>query len=106
MILLHQFSWSIVTYGATLMSGLATKLRLGQDHGIKLELKKNFVGASYWGGITLCKSNSSGCQYVSLQSKIRERKVETCGLAQQKWFWASIFAHFAEARKENCKRGV
>jgi hypothetical protein len=40
MILLHQFSWSIVTYGATLMSGLATKLRLGQDHGVKLKLKK------------------------------------------------------------------
>ncbi len=40
MILLHQFSWSIVTSGATLMFGLATKPRLGQDQGIKLELKK------------------------------------------------------------------
>jgi hypothetical protein len=45
MILLHQFSWSIVTYGATLMSRLGTKPWLGQDLGIKLKLKKkNGIG--------------------------------------------------------------
>ncbi len=38
-----------MTFGATLMSGLATKLRLGQDHGIKLELKKkNGMGQEEW----------------------------------------------------------
>ncbi len=55
--------------------------------------------------------------WVWLQIKKRRRKVETCGfgcklkreeekwkhvsLAPQKWFWANIRAHFAEAGKEN-----
>jgi len=38
--------------------------------------------------------------------KSEEEKLKHVGLAQQKWFWASIFAHFAEAGKENCKRGA
>jgi len=38
--------------------------------------------------------------------KSEEKKLKHVGLAQQKWFWANIGPHFAEAGNENCKRRV
>ncbi len=38
--------------------------------------------------------------------KSEEEKLKHVGLAQQKWFWANIRPHFAEAGNENWKRGV
>jgi hypothetical protein len=31
------------------------------------------------------------------------RKVKTCGFSAAKWFWPSIFVHFAEASKRHIK---
>jgi hypothetical protein len=47
------------------------------------------------------KSNSTSAQHVTMQIKIGWRKVKTCWFGLVKWFWPSIFAHFAKAGKRH-----
>jgi hypothetical protein len=53
------------------------------------------------------RANSTSAQYFTLQIKIKkldEKMSKHAGLAQQaKWFWLSIFAHFAWAGKRHSK---
>jgi hypothetical protein len=49
--------------------------------------------------VVLCKSISSGAQYVNLQSKIRGRKSNLCRFGLIKWFWLCKIAHVAMAGK-------
>ncbi len=47
--------------------------------------------------------HTDDAQYVSLQIKIRWRKVNICWLGSGKWFFSCIFAEFAEADKKRSK---
>ncbi len=65
-----------------------------------------FCGSFPLGGARFVRATPVVISMCPRKLKSEEEKLKHVGLAQQKWFWASIFAHFAEAGKENCNRGV